>query len=817
MDKDKKAPTSAKTEGTPAAKDTKDTKSPIPKKPGRPAKSRQTKPAAAAKKTTPKKTTPAATKKVRKPKTTKAKAAKAEDSKPKKTTAQTTTAAKKKPAAKKSAAATKTKNAAKSTLAKTKSTQKPKAKVTATPAKPQAEKDKTQAAAKRKAPAKPKAARTVKKPKTESAKTVDTEQTETGQHVENKDTVILAPRAAIKTKPHQKVDKNKTEGKKQSSKPIAKSGTPKTKQDKAEARPPSDKQPREAVEKTAGKNNKQGKTRSSKSAVKSSIRNSETDKEKQPANKQPIKAEEKVDNHKKQQGEKPKHSSQQSEQNKDATRRPSCKLLINAEEPEECRIALLENGKLEAFYIESTSRERTKGNIYKGKIVSIETNLQAAFVDIGTGKNAFLPFSEIHPEYYSKELPSDLHWKDVNFKARLKIGQEILLEVVKETTGNKGANMTSFLSLPGRYVVLMPGSDSHGISRQIDSQDQRRKLREMLDSCKLPEGVGYIIRTASKGITKTALTQDVLFLIKLWQDIRQRGQSTPAPALIYGEQNIVTRFLRDHFTSDIREIQVDSQDAFEQVNNFIDLLPTPKKSKTIAKLHKGPRPLLNSHNIEEQIGQIYRPNVKLPSGGSIVIDPTEALVAIDVNSGSTGKDKNFAETIFLANMEAAEELTRQLRLRDLGGLIVVDFIDMRSSANIRAVEKMVKDSMKRDKAKVDFERISKFGLMQISRQRMGSPIAARNYVTCECCKGRGIIRSVETQALSYLRQIQTGCARKNITTIRCHLPIEVSQYLLNKKRNELSDMERRYKVNISVEIDSSLKPAEANIEFLKET
>jgi len=813
MDKDKKAPTSAKTES----------KAPTPKKPGRPAKSRQTKPAAAAKKTAPKKTTPAATKKVSKPKTTKAKTAKAKDSKPK-----TTTAAKKKPATKKPTAAAKTKTAAKSTPAKTKSAPKPKAKpkakVTATSAKPQAKKEKTPAAAKRKTAAKSKAARTVKKPKTESAKTVDTEQTETGQQVENKNTVSLASRDAIKTKPHQKVDKNKTEGEKQSSKPIAKSSTPKTKQDKA--RPSPDKQPREAAEKTASNNNRQGKIQNGISAVKNSTQKPGADKAKQPANKQSVETEEKVDNNKKQQGEKPKkankgpapkHSSPKSKQNKDTSKRPSCKLLINAEEPEECRIALIENGKLEAFYIESASRERTKGNIYKGKIVSIETNLQAAFVDIGTGKNAFLPFSEIHPEYYSKELPSDLHWKDVDFKARLKIGQEILLEVVKETTGNKGANMTSFLSLPGRYVVLMPGSDSHGISRQIDSQDQRRKLREMLDSCKLPEGVGYIIRTASKGITKTALTQDVRFLIKLWKDIRQRGQSTPAPALIYGEQNIVTRFLRDHFSSDIQEIQVDSKDAFEQVNNFLDLLPKAKKRKTTAKLHKGPRPLLNSHNIEEQIEQIYRPNVKLPSGGSIVIDPTEALVAIDVNSGSTGKDKKFAETIFLANMEAAEELTRQLRLRDLGGLIVVDFIDMRSSANIRAVEKMVKDSMKRDKAKVAFERISKFGLMQISRQRMGAPIAARNYVTCECCKGRGIIRSVETQALTYLRQIQTGCARKNVTTIRCHLPIEVSQYLLNNKRHELSDMERRYKVNISVEIDSSLKPAEANIEFLKET
>ncbi len=491
------------------------------------------------------------------------------------------------------------------------------------------------------------------------------------------------------------------------------------------------------------------------------------------------------------------------------------KLLINAEEPEECRIAMLENGRLEAFYIETVSRERTKGNIYKGRVVSVETNLQAAFIDIGTGKNAFLPFSEIHPEYYSAELPNDRHWKDINFKESLKIGQEMLVEVIKETTGNKGANITTFLSLPGRYVVLMPGSDSHGISRQIESQEQRKKLREMLESCKLPEGVGYIIRTASKGITKTALTKDVRFLIKLWDDIRKRGQSEKAPALVYGEQNIVSRFLRDHFTADIKEIQVDSEDSYRQVKDFMELLPAAQQKKTTVHLHKGPRPLLNSHNIEEQIEQIYRPTVKLPSGGSIVINPTEALVAIDVNSGSTGRDKNFAETIFLANMEAAEELARQVRLRDLGGLIVIDFIDMRSAANIREVEKKVKNSMKRDKAKIDFARISKFGLMQISRQRMGSPIAARNYVTCECCKGRGIIRSVETQALSCLRQIQTGISRKNIKTVQCRLPMHVSQYLLNRKRTELAELEKHYGAAINIEIDSAMLPADSEIDFQK--
>lgn len=494
----------------------------------------------------------------------------------------------------------------------------------------------------------------------------------------------------------------------------------------------------------------------------------------------------------------------------------SIKLLINADEPEECRVALLENGKLESFHVETMSREQHKGNIYKGRIVSIETNLQAAFVDLGTGKNGFLPFNEIHPEYYNKEVSPDSHWKSHKIKEVLSEGQEVLVEVVKDVTGNKGASLTTYISLPGRYVVLMPGSDSHGISKKIDKEEERQKLREMLDACNIPEGVGYIIRTASDGITKAALTNDVRYQIKLWQEIKEKAQREPAPALLYKEQSIIDRFLRDHFSAEIEEILVDSQEAFDQVDNFLALLPAIQRKKTKARLHKGPRPLLNSYNIEEQIDQIFRPTVKLPSGGSIVINPTEALVSIDVNSGSTGRDKNFEDTIFLANMEAAEELARQLRLRDLGGLIVVDFIDMRPMSHIKEVEKKVKNSMKRDKAKVDFTRISKFGLMEISRQRMGAPIQTGNYQTCEYCEGHGLVRSVETQALAFLRQIQTGVTRKNVATVQCLLPMEVGQYLLNKKRADLTELERDYKVSIVVETDATLKPAQAKIEFIKE-
>ncbi len=496
------------------------------------------------------------------------------------------------------------------------------------------------------------------------------------------------------------------------------------------------------------------------------------------------------------------------------------KLLINAEEPEECRIALVEGGRLELFHVTTVVRERTKNNIYKGRIVSVEANLQAAFVDIGTGRNGFLPFNEIHPEYYrqdvdeqSRELIARHQWKKLKIENVVKKGQEVLVQVVKEVTGNKGANMTTYLSLPGHCLVLMPGSDSAGISRKITGEERRAHLREIMSGFNIPEGIGYIIRTASADITKTALQKDLSYLLRLWKEIKNRGQTMAAPALIYEDQDTVIRFLRDHFTPDIQEILVDTQESLDQVNSFVELLPA-KQRKVRVKLHRGAKPIFNQYNIEEQIESIYRPQVPLPSGGSIVINPTEALVAIDVNSGRTSKNADFEDTIFLANMEAAEELARQLRLRDLGGLIVVDFIDMRNKKHIREVEKQVKASMKRDKAKVDISRISRFGLMQISRQKMGAPIEKGSYRTCEYCKGRGVIRSVETQALYYLRRIQTGITRKKVNRVECRLPLEVAHYLLNKKRQELSELETKHEAVVDIIPRPEMKPGDNEIKFL---
>jgi ribonuclease E len=379
----------------------------------------------------------------------------------------------------------------------------------------------------------------------------------------------------------------------------------------------------------------------------------------------------------------------------------------------------------------------------------------------------------------------------------------------------RGAALTTFLSLPGTYLVLMPGSDSHGISRQITDEARRSKLREILSSVKIGEGIGYIIRTASADVTKTALTKDIRYLLNLWKEIKKRGQQEESPALIYKEQDVIARFLRDHFTPDIGEILVDNKEAFTQVTNFLALLPAKQRTSKV-KMHRGAKPIFNQYQVEEQIEQMYQPTVSLPSGGSIVINPTEALVAIDVNSGRTAKDKNFEETIFLANMEAAEELARQLRLRDLGGLIVVDFIDMREKRHCREVEKKVKTCMKRDKAKVDTSRLSKFGLMQISRQRLGPPIQKGNYIVCEHCGGHGIIRSVETTALVHLRKIQTGVAKKNTTRVECRLPMETAQYLLNQKRNDLVNLERLYKIEIQISADPDMTPAQSSINFVKQ-
>ncbi len=516
---------------------------------------------------------------------------------------------------------------------------------------------------------------------------------------------------------------------------------------------------------------------------------------------------------KKTEGKKPATTGRKNKKPPQGKSASSTKLLINADSPEEVRIVFLENGKVEDFHVETVTSAQVKSNIYKGRIEAIEPNLQAAFVDIGIGKNGFLPFSDIHPEYYCKEVPKGTHWKDLNIQEMVCKGQEVLVEVVKEATGNKGVGLTTYLSMPGRYVVLMPGSASHGISRKIEEPERRARLKEIMESVKIPEEIGYIVRTASHNVTKKAIIQDIRYQLNLWKEIKKSVQSLPTPSLVYKEQNIIDRYLRDHFVPEIQEILVDERDTLQQVEKFLKLLPA-RQQKTRVRLHKEARPIFNIYQVEEQIEKMYQPEVPLPSGGSIIINPTEALVAVDVNSGSTSKDANFEESIYLANLEAAEELARQLRLRDLGGLVVIDFIDMRSKQHRREVEKKLKDTMKKDKAKVTTGRISQFGLLQLSRQRLGPPIQRGSYVVCQHCQGSGMVRSVETTALAHLRRIQTKAIKKTTSRIRCRFPLTVAQYLLNRKRSEIVALEDKYKVAIEIEAEPDMAPAQAEISLV---
>ncbi len=495
-------------------------------------------------------------------------------------------------------------------------------------------------------------------------------------------------------------------------------------------------------------------------------------------------------------------------------RKTGKKLIINASAIEEWRIALVEDGKLEAFHIETIGYEVTKGNIYKGKISSIEPSLQAAFVDYGAEKNGFLSLSEIHPEYYREEVTGEKSAR-LRIQDLIEIGQEMLVQVVKDAIGQKGAALTTYLSLPGRYLVVLPGSSSAGVSRKIEDEEERQKLKEMMKGFKLPEGIGFIVRTASFEITKRDISKDLQYLLRLWKDIKTKGQTLPAPALLYKEADFITRSLRDYFTSDTREILIDDKETLNRVRDLMRII-SPRHYQRV-KLHSDPKPIFSLYNLEAQIEKIYESRVNLASGGSIVVNPTEALVAIDVNSSRAVREKEPEGTAFKTNMEAAEEIARQLRLRDLAGLIVIDFIDMKEVAHRRAVEKKLRASLKGDKAKVELGSISKFGLLELTRQKIRSPIVAGSYKVCSHCQGRGMVRSVEASAVAALRRIQAGLSKGNTGGVQVRVPVDVATYLLNKKRRELFDLETRYGLTIYIEGLPDLSPGEAYLEFSKKT
>ncbi len=480
------------------------------------------------------------------------------------------------------------------------------------------------------------------------------------------------------------------------------------------------------------------------------------------------------------------------------------KILINAVDPEECRIAKVKDSKLEEFHIENAAREITHGNIYKGIITRIEPGLQCVFVDYGTDRNGFLQKQEIHSDYYQ-----DNHAGDHNIKNIVKKGQELLVQVTKDPIMKKGGMLTTYISLPGRYMVLMPGSKGCGISRKIEDEAERKRLKEIIGKLKIPDGFGVIVRTAGTGASKTVLDKDLRYLLRLWKSINKKGVDEPAPALLYKEQSLVFRIIRDYFTEDINEILIDDAAVHNEVREFIKI-NSPKQTK-IVKLHKAQKPIFTKYQLEDQIASIFEKQVPLKSGGSIVIDQTEALVAIDVNSGKAIHNRSVEQTAFQANQEAAEEIARQLRLRDLGGLIVIDFIDMKDGKHKQAVEKAIKSHLKADKARTKVGRITQFGLLEMSRQRIRPSIEYGSYVPCKYCQGKGLSPTTEMLGLGVLRRLQIESLKEGATLVKAAVPVEVADYLLNKKRKEILDLEMRREISIRIEGDPNMLPKNSTI------
>jgi ribonuclease E len=489
------------------------------------------------------------------------------------------------------------------------------------------------------------------------------------------------------------------------------------------------------------------------------------------------------------------------------------KMLINAVEAEEYRIAVITEGLLDGYHIETATAEQKTGNMYKGVVERIEPSLQACFVDYGGGKNGFLSVGDIHPEYYLTGQQTSKERSVPRIEKVLKKGQELLVQVTKEMPGHKGAQLTTYLSLAGRYLVLMPGSKG-GVSKKIEDEEERLRLKSIMGAFNLPEGVGYIVRTAALGQNKNELSRDLNRLLRIWKNIKQNVQDAPSLSLVHKEQDVCLRTLRDYFTSEIDEVLVDDKETFAKVKQYMKII-SPRHERII-KIYKEKRPIFAQYEIERQIESIYQSRVPLKSGGSIVIDPTEALLAIDVNSGRARTGKDVESTAFNTNIEAAQEIARQLRLRDMGGLVVIDFIDMRDKKHNREVEKMLRDKTKDDRAKISISPISKFGLLELSRQRLRPSIESMSYQTCSCCEGRGIVPSVETAALSFLRRIRMGVSRKGIAQVKGSLSLDVAAYLQNRKRKDLAELESRYGVDIALLADAAVPPGGGSLEFLKE-
>ncbi len=475
------------------------------------------------------------------------------------------------------------------------------------------------------------------------------------------------------------------------------------------------------------------------------------------------------------------------------------KMFISVLPGEQVEVVLSEDGRVQEYYVEMLHQAKTRGNIYKGIIHNIDTSLQAAFVNYGAEKNGFLQIDEVHEEYYLQLHDPKKGHKYPLIQRVLKPGQELLVQVVKEPTGTKGAFLTTYVSLPGRCLVLTPGREQIGISRKVEDEAERARLKEIMDSLAPGEGLGVIVRTASVEQSKTTLSKDLQFLKRLWKEVRRKGTTEKGPVLVYQEPDLASRAIRDYLTADVGEVWVDDDKTAEEVEQFASLI-FPRRG-SLVKIHaQADRTLWERFNIQKQLENIYSRTVPLPSGGQLVFDQTEALMAVDINSGKIGGKTNFHEMALKTNLEAAEAIAQHLRLRDIGGQVVIDFIEMKDRKNWAEVEKTLRQAMKSDRARHDVGKMSKFGLLQVVRQRLGSSAISLSTESCPCCGGSGVRRNLEWQSLQALKEIHRMLRQEgHLEPFRYQAPKELAFYLLNRKRRKLLELEKEFETDIVVE------------------
>lgn len=534
-------------------------------------------------------------------------------------------------------------------------------------------------------------------------------------------------------------------------------------------------------------------------------------------------------------------------------------MLIDASHPEETRVVVITDQKLEEFDFETSTKKQIKSNIYLARVVRVEPSLQAAFVEFGGNRHGFLAFNEIHPNYYripvedqkklleeaASEAPGPLeesgapseeenidedadfgeqasrrllrqHTRTYKIQEVIKRRQVMLVQVVKDERGGKGAALTTFISLAGRYCVLMPNTPrGGGISRKISNPKDRTRLRDIMESLSIPEDMGLIVRTAGMGRTKTEIKRDADYLLRLWDEIREQTLSSTAPQLIYAEGDLISRSIRDLYSKDIENIYVEGEEGYKKAKAFMRML-IPSHSKRI-QLYKDPQlPLFHRYNVEEKLDNIHSAIVQLPSGGYLVINQTEALVSIDVNSGRATKERHIEETALKTNLEAAEEVGRQLRLRDLAGLIVIDFIDMEVAKNNALVERRFREALRDDRARIQMGSISMFGLLEMSRQRLRPSLVEASTAPCTYCRGTGVVRSIESSALRLLRALEKEGIEGRFAELTAYVPSAIAFYILNQKRSALTSLETRYQFHVFIAGDDALFPPDFRIAYGQE-